>query len=371
MKKVLALALALVMVCTMAMAVTITTTGDPAYNDTTAVNATPIVPGDILYMTLAELAGNTGWYADKDGNFVPANNKVTVTYGKGSDLVKSAGWVQIAENKTDAASWQYQIALKDSETATADGKTVDLSITKVTFKATGEKVLTYTYDGKPNNLPKVEFDYGWPTAEKDLYPTTKAYEIGALNAELAVDTITELIAVTDNDGKAVKENTWTMTATSEWGDTQNWADNAQIVFNVKAGQKILRKDYATDYTQDAKWVNKYGFNGVTPVVSAVNDTNLTGSATVTNWSEKFNAYAVALDGTVTKLAVIVDDGVATIKVPAFSAVAVVEGTLKNVKSASAPAEVTNPGTGANDVVGVAAALAVVALVSGAAISLKK
>ena len=32
---------------------------------------------------------------------------------------------------------------------------------------------------------------------------------------------------------------------------------------------------------------------------------------------------------------------------------------------------TNPGTGANDVVGVAAALAVVALVSGAAISLKK
>ena len=36
-----------------------------------------------------------------------------------------------------------------------------------------------------------------------------------------------------------------------------------------------------------------------------------------------------------------------------------------------PGTTTNPGTGANDVVGVAAALAVVALVSGAAISLKK
>ena len=36
-----------------------------------------------------------------------------------------------------------------------------------------------------------------------------------------------------------------------------------------------------------------------------------------------------------------------------------------------PGSTTNPGTGANDVVGVAAALAVVALVSGAAISLKK
>ena len=40
-------------------------------------------------------------------------------------------------------------------------------------------------------------------------------------------------------------------------------------------------------------------------------------------------------------------------------------------AASAGTGTTNPGTGANDVVGVAAALAVVALVSGAAISLKK
>ena len=40
-------------------------------------------------------------------------------------------------------------------------------------------------------------------------------------------------------------------------------------------------------------------------------------------------------------------------------------------TATNPGTTTNPGTGANDVVGVAAALAVVALVSGAAISLKK
>ena len=47
-------------------------------------------------------------------------------------------------------------------------------------------------------------------------------------------------------------------------------------------------------------------------------------------------------------------------------------TEANVSGASTtPGTTTNPGTGANDVVGVAAALAVVALVSGAAISLKK
>ena len=48
-----------------------------------------------LYFTVDELAGTPGWYKDSDNNFVPANNKVTVTYGKGADLVKSAGWVQV------------------------------------------------------------------------------------------------------------------------------------------------------------------------------------------------------------------------------------------------------------------------------------
>ena len=45
--------------------------------------------------------------------------------------------------------------------------------------------------------------------------------------------------------------------------------------------------------------------------------------------------------------------------------------LPGTTTPTTPGTTTNPGTGANDVVGVAAALAVVALVSGAAISLKK
>ena len=121
--------------------------------------------------------------------------------------------------------------------------------------------------------------------------------------------------------------------------------------------------------------SKYGYEDANVLAQAVNDTNLVGTATITDWSNKYNIYIVSIDGTVSKAAVTVDDGVASAKVPAYSAVVLYNGALKNVSSISGttttPGSTTNPGTGANDVVGVAAALAVVALVSGAAISLKK
>ena len=124
------------------------------------------------------------------------------------------------------------------------------------------------------------------------------------------------------------------------------------------------------------WETKYGYDSTLNLAQAVNDTNLVGTATITDWSNKYNIYVVSIDGSVAKAAVTVNDGVATAKVPAYSAVVLYNGALKNVSSISGTTtgttgNTTNPGTGANDVVGVAAALAVVALVSGAAISLKK
>ena len=125
------------------------------------------------------------------------------------------------------------------------------------------------------------------------------------------------------------------------------------------------------------WETKYGYDSSLKLAQAVNDTNLVGTATITDWSNKYNIYVVSIDGSVAKAAVTVNDGVATAKVPAYSAVVLYNGALKNVSSISGTttgstgSTTTNPGTGANDVVGVAAALAVVALVSGAAISLKK
>ena len=80
------------------------------------------------------------------------------------------------------------------------------------------------------------------------------------------------------------------------------------------------------------------------------------------------------DGKVVAVPFTVEDGVMTFTAPANSIVGIYNGSLKNVSAPAASGTTgttTNPGTGANDVVGVAAALAVVALVSGAAISLKK
>ena len=80
-----------------------------------------------------------------------------------------------------------------------------------------------------------------------------------------------------------------------------------------------------------------------------------------------------MDGKVASIAATLNNGVLTFSVPALSTVIVTTDTM-TVTATTTSTETgttTNPGTGANDIVGVAAALAVVALVSGAAISLKK
>ena len=92
-----------------------------------------------------------------------------------------------------------------------------------------------------------------------------------------------------------------------------------------------------------------------------------------NAAKVYNVYAKDLSGKITKLAATLDRGVLTFTVPALSYFIVTSDTVtaSATQTPTTPGTTTNPGTGANDVVGVAAALAVVALVSGAAISLKK
>ena len=376
MKKVLALVLAVVMVCTMAMAVTIEIGSGTPVEGAGATEYAKLEPGSKLYFKLSELTadGYQGYYdlgadkavggtGDNADKFLPANNKVTVTYGKGAELVKSAGWVETTEY-----GWIYQIVLKDSDTATYDKTTADFSITKVVFKATGENAVEYIYDKDHEGVKA--WNYGWATGELPLFDSKTPVDITGsgegFGGFIPLNTIVTLQAIEGTDG-VIKSNVWYMGETNQ----------DEIKYNVAAGQKILRKDFNGSFI-DEEWAKKYGFDTLTedPIVVTVNDTNLVGAATLTQYVHDYfkgvNFYYVAIDGTVTKAALKVDDGVATFKVPAYSAVIAVEGTLKNVSAPVADnAEVTNPGTGANDVVGVAAALAVVALVSGAAISLKK
>ena len=382
MKKVLALVLAVIMVCTMAMAVGVSVKENGSPATSTTGKYTQLEPGSVLYFTIGELNGNGAvktYYDSTTHEFVPAKNIVKVSFGKGADLVASTGWVRTkakADHVTtdsEADSWQYQIVLKDSDTAVCDEKTLDFSITGVSYKPYGDSKLEYSVDSTVPalKLEKFERDYGWKTGELALNPDGEEdinNEGNGFSAKFTLNFITTLTGTTNNKGEAVNTNKWYMTAN----------DNTKVDFTVKAGQKVLRKDFHFTDAQMEKITAKYGLVEEKINHKVVNDTSLVGTASITHWSNKLNVYALAMDGTISKVSVTVEDGVAFAKVPAYSAVFVYEGALKNVTttvSGSTTTEpgttTTNPGTGANDVVGVAAALAVVALVSGAAISLKK
>ena len=383
MKKVLALVLAVIMVCTMAMAISVSGGGDPAVTPSGGYDQ--IVPGSTVHFTVDNLksAGVKPYHDATTNEFVPGKNIVKVEFGKGAELVASTGWVQVGSDKTNDASWQYQITLKDSDTATCDKKALDFSIVGVSYKPYGEPEVKYTVDAtNPNlKLEKFERDYGWMTGELALDSTGSMDITAGFKSVLTLNIITTLTATYNSKGETVATNVWYMSAGT--------GDNSQVEFPVKAGQKLLRKNYDFTSEQQTALDAKYGISTST-ILSAVpsidykyivvNDTNLVGTANITHWNSKMNVYSLAMDGTLSKVAVTVNDGVATAKVPAYSATFVYVGTtpLKNVTTTIAsgattttPGTTTNPGTGANDVVGVAAALAVVALVSGAAISLKK
>ena len=101
------------------------------------------------------------------------------------------------------------------------------------------------------------------------------------------------------------------------------------------------------------------------VSTVVPDTGSTSSV-----ENAFNVvHVVNADGSVKDLGAKFDsNGILTATAVVTGPVIVTDGALT---ATGTTGTTTNPGTGANDVVGVAAALAVVALVSGAAISLKK
>ena len=113
--------------------------------------------------------------------------------------------------------------------------------------------------------------------------------------------------------------------------------------------------------------------------SVINPWNKNGVASFAqkeNAAKAYNVYAKTMDGKIYQVSATLTDGVLKFSVPALSNVIVTEKVMKTAgtigtASTGSTGSTTNPGTGANDVVGVAAALAVVALVSGAAISLKK
>ena len=369
MKKVLALVLAVVMVCTMAMAA-VTITGNKTIvagsssDEFAGVTVTTLTPGESIIFEVADLFGANYYTVDSNAveggkKFVPANNKVNVNFYAGKSLITEGWQMKNPDGQEIANNYQYVITVKEDLTKALDGK-VDLVIKSISVKATGKN---------PVDLFKAVSGKNYTSINVDGTDTAMVFDVGYKSDELTIgstgtfpldkvqfDTIYTVKAGKDSKDKDVTVGKWT--------------DNTRTLV-VNANSTLIKKElaYVGDYVKETVLKNvkdeKVMFN-------QRNQYSVTMTSFVENAKASYNAYAIKGDGSVTKLAATLDDGVLTFTMPAFSYVVVVDGTLATTATEPAtPGTTTNPGTGANDVVGVAAALAVVALVSGAAISLKK
>ena len=344
MKKVLALVLAVIMVCTMAMAVDVTTTTTPS--GTSAGPYAVAKPGTSLEVSFNETTDGIHFYLNKDGKFVPANNVVSVTFAKGGELVASQGWVKTGTGDT-AADYEYLITLKQDLNRAADTKVADIQISAITFKSTGYDLVKVF--APTSAAGYMSFAYGYENVNVVLQEDgTVSFDAGK---------ITTIASLLDKNGKEVNS-------------LNVKVDN--MTYSFVKGQKVYSA-LAADITAPT--------TTVTPVATYQNLLNTTAKVVyekAVNADTTYRVYAKGADGKVLSVVATTSDGVMSFTVPAMSYVIVTTEVLATSGTASTgtttpatPGTTTNPGTGANDVVGVAAALAVVALVSGAAISLKK
>ena len=389
MKKVLALVLAVIMVCTMAMAVKVENPG--AYTPGSAGAVTPagyqvITPGKSIVFTVEELytvGSDNKAYFNADGDFVPAKNTVTVTFAAGANLVASQGWVEVEKDV-----YKYVITTKANDTAGLDNK-ADIVISKIVTKAWGvnDPINTFKFTKKLSDGTVGYLVCGKGMEEAGLNVTS--YDSVNYVKEIDTDNFTFYMAF--DYGRLVDKTTIVA------GATTPAAIAADILYTVKEGATVADKAYTWEETQgnctltrDLKVGETLYFNtigayepttaiqkdiwakeaSITKMIESTIVPNAVVDVVVNNAKEGSKLYMVTSAGLVDLGAKFDDNGVlkATVKVTGpiiMSDKALTAATPTN------PGTTTNPGTGANDVVGVAAALAVVALVSGAAISMKK
>ena len=379
MKKVLALVLAVIMVCTMAMAATVSS----AIGTSGSAGVTPsttkydIVPGGTNYYVA--LTDKNLYF--KDDKFVPEKNKIGIDYAAGSDLVASAGWVKIAKanqdltkgivsGSKDDVAYQYQIVLKNDFTRVADGKSFDFSISKITLNATGWELQT-VWEADEAAGDVIKADVGYEVVDIDVAVSSA----GVTTFDAVPGKINKIVSIVKNGTTPLESATLKIIGNSTTATGKTYAkgtlNKGAAFYVVKAADmpEFADADLAKTGTLSpavAKIVN----NNNLPMAGVLEQTDV-------NAAKLYKVYAKGIDGKVSSVAATLDNGVLKFNVPALSTVIVttdvltVTGTASTGTTTGTTGTTTNPGTGANDVVGVAAALAVVALVSGAAISLKK
>ena len=387
MKKVLALVLAVIMVCTMAMAVEVNTPTTPGNSTSDYAYSVTLYPGKSIIFDKADL----GMTDVSDDDVKAGKYNVDITFERGADFIASKGWVKTA------TGYRYVLTAKDSVVA-IDG-TPDIIISAIKVTKVGQNktfysaqytdkladgtatYATHTKDGKPTVTAQdfkpmkdiadstngvalcLGFDFGYEPgkiviAKDGKSVTPEAFVENTLYSVVRTQEANAKSSVTL--GKyATTENPFGYTYTLKAGETVMFANIGNVnIDNTTAAGKALNKNLLDrDATIVAKLENE-------PMP------NKAVSITVDGAKDGYKVYMVKADGSVVDLGATFNaNKVLTATATLTGPVIVTDKAI--TATAASTGTTTNPGTGANDVVGVAAALAVVALVSGAAISLKK
>ena len=357
MKKVLALVLAVIMVCTMAMAVTVITPADV----TVATSELPQVVESDADATYGIEIPSDYYNADLANKVVEASNVtlakkgdklyvVVPTLDKALDGVADftfTGTLKVTD-KNDSTTF-YVYSIKDGKLQQTSGQVKGIPVSATALKAWNDAV---------TNKFVEKYDIGFATTVVD----TDAKFEAAFNA------------LSEADDYAAQ---WYVTGKKAVTFTDN---NVTVTVPANTSFKMYRPTDAV--VPAAAGAYAEGFRGL-----FVEGTGITMSLNVTPANNTMNLYAVDKNGKIYSLGTSLTeskkvDGTivgtlsatfgGTYQIVKLNKAVDVNGTVPGVATApTTPGTTTNPGTGANDVVGVAAALAVVALVSGAAISLKK
>ena len=355
MKKVLALVLAVIMVCTMAMAVTVITPVEV----TTATELPQIVESDATATYGIEIPSDY-YNADLANKVVEASNVtlakkgdklyvVVPTLDKALDGVADftfTGTLKVTD-KNDSTTF-YVYSIKDGKLQQTSGQVKGIPVSATALK---------TWNDAVTNKFVEKYDIGFATTVVD----TDAKFEAAFNALSEADDYAAQWYVTGKKAVTFTDNNVTVTVP------------ANTSFKMYRPTDAVVPAAAGAYAEGFRGLFVEG-NGVTMTLKEKGDTG-----------DHF--YAIDKNGKVydlgAKMAVKTNtDGSyygewtakfgGTYRIVNTTNVLETAGTVPGVTTTgNNTGTTTNPGTGANDVVGVAAALAVVALVSGAAISLKK
>ena len=375
MKKVLALVLAVIMVCTMAMAVEVAVTPKPVGSS----------DGEIGQVTLSDLKETYVLVLDEAffDALQPANSadKLDITAKNFTVTSKVKGsFTEIGGKKVYA----FEVANTDKA---LDGK-ADFTISELKIGLKNSRNSYVTYTAKNGLLVATEFKLGGLSQgtaalegiNETLGDFYSAYDVGyETNTDMSniktswkdsISPIWNLFNKDLRDVDVISADGITVTLTGIPKNTPFKIIETEVEL-TPAGEKALDKNLAANGNPHVSYATDYSLEmtaGKATIVLEENEDlyiySYDKNGKLTDAGFKFTVEKDPRTG--------IETGYWTLTTNKLGALLISEGPLTAAGATSgSTGTTTNPGTGANDVVGVAAALAVVALVSGAAISLKK